>query len=97
MTTKTKPTPGEWSASTSLVRGDDRKVIAMAETNGDARKIVNAHNDSIKEMLEQRNALLNALEEIELLAKEIKRNHCANIIAAKCDDVIAKAKGETPA
>ena len=35
--------------------------------------------------------LLEALREIELLAREIKRSHVANVIACKCIDAIAKA------
>jgi hypothetical protein len=34
--------------------------------------------------------LLNALREIELLAREIKRSHIANVIVCKCMDAIAK-------
>ena len=44
----------------------------------------------------QVNELLNYLSEIELLARDIKRSHVANLIVCKCIDALAKHPKPTP-
>jgi len=91
-TQTTKHTPTPWTDS-----GHDGKTKLIIESKwgevcrcdpANAEFICKAVNEH-DTLIAQRNALLETLLSIELLAKEIQRSHAANIIASKAHDAIA--------
>jgi hypothetical protein len=93
-TTAARHTPGPWVASGSavlakiadstrgflppVVSGEGLSHLPIDEKQANARLIAAAPE------------LLDALREIELLARDIKRSNNADAIVCKCIDVIAK-------
>jgi hypothetical protein len=99
-TTAARHTPGPWVASGSAVLAKiadpTRGFLPAVVTDEGLAHLPIDEKQANARLIAAAPELLDALREIELLARDIKRSNNANAIVCKCMDVIGKASKPKP-